>query len=164
MSATGNREFVKLARAATFSSSFCFFDEALGAEGSLQAYGSLYGPLASSESRMAAKKLGCNFRLVAYFEGPVDPMTGMIINLVDVDLCLKEVVGKLDHFHLNDLQPFRGVAPTPERIAIHCYEDLTRVLSEKANQGKLLSQAGVPRVAMVRLFSGEDSWVDFPSL
>lgn len=97
------------------------------------------------------KGLGFNYRLEAYFEGEVDPLTGMIINLVDIDRFLKELTDQLDHRVLNDLPIFKGMVPTAERIALFCLRELQRLLNDSGLKG---------RVVKVRLHEGDGFWVD----
>lgn len=89
-----------------------------------------YGALA----RLAG--LGFNYRLEAYFEGEIDPLTGMVENLADVDRWMKLITDQLDHQLLNELKAFSSMpsgVPTTERVAAHCFHELQRIMrSEKA--------------------------------
>lgn len=105
----------------------------------------------SSGQQSRFKGLGYNYRFEAYFEGEIDPLTGMIINLVDIDRWLKTLTDQLDHQVLNDLPAFAGVTPTAERIALYCLRELERLLSESGQKG---------RVVKVRLHEGDGFWVD----
>lgn len=44
---------------------------------------------------------GHTYRLEVYIGGDVDPVTGMILNYFLLDACVKPIVDKLDHVHLN---------------------------------------------------------------
>lgn len=63
---------------------------------------------------------GHNYRLEVTVSGPVDPVTGMVMNLADLDRILKEVVVEpLDHSFLNfDVEHFATVVPTCENIVL----------------------------------------------
>jgi 6-pyruvoyltetrahydropterin/6-carboxytetrahydropterin synthase len=63
---------------------------------------------------------GHNYRLEVTVAGPVDPVTGMVMNLADLDRILKEVVVEpLDHSFLNfDIPHFADVVPTCENIVL----------------------------------------------
>lgn len=94
---------------------------------------------------------GHNYEVEAYFEGPVDPTTGMILNLVDVDLMLKEVLAPLDGKNLNEEVPaFKDRVPTTEAIASYIFERLTAAVG----------QFDGVRLVRVRLFEFDDLWVD----
>lgn len=62
---------------------------------------------------------GHNFTLEVAVEGEMDPATGMVVNLTDLDRVLREEVdAPLDHRNLNlDVPAFREVAPTAENVA-----------------------------------------------
>lgn len=55
--------------------------------------------------------------------GPVEPDTGMVVNLRHVDDVLRrEFVSAVDHKHLNrDVDFLRGVMPTAENIALAAF-------------------------------------------
>lgn len=145
-SASGSvRPSVRLVRAWGFSASHRYFNSALTEEENRKLYGSLY----------REKGFGHNFRMEAHVEGPIDPLTGMIVNLVDIDRWLKEVTDELDHQHLNALPFFQGGAPTPERIALFLFQEIQkRMKRERASDDPV-------RLLKVRLYEGQDGlWVD----
>jgi 6-pyruvoyltetrahydropterin/6-carboxytetrahydropterin synthase len=63
---------------------------------------------------------GHNYRLEVTVGGPVDPVTGMVMNLADLDRLLRDqVVDVLDHSFLNyDVDHFATVVPTCENIVL----------------------------------------------
>ena len=65
---------------------------------------------------------GHNYVLEVRVGGEVDPETGMVCNLVELDACVrKEVLEVFDYTNLN-LQPcFEGVVPTTENVCIEIY-------------------------------------------
>ena len=58
--------------------------------------------------------------------GPVDPETGVLLNLTDLKKIIREkVTDRFDHKHLNmDVEEFRNLNPTAENIAIVIWEIL----------------------------------------
>jgi 6-pyruvoyltetrahydropterin/6-carboxytetrahydropterin synthase len=61
---------------------------------------------------------GHNYVLEVSAEGPVDPLTGMVVNIKDVDAELKKLLAPLDHRMLNVALPeFADGVPTTERLA-----------------------------------------------
>jgi 6-pyruvoyltetrahydropterin/6-carboxytetrahydropterin synthase len=74
---------------------------------------------------------GRNYAAYFVFAGPVDPATGMLINISEI----KERAGRIvrqrfDHKFLNDDNPsFRAVAPTVENIARQLYLDVASLFS-----------------------------------
>lgn len=61
---------------------------------------------------------GHNYVLDVAVSGPLDPATGMITNLADLDAFLeREVLAEFDHVYLNEQVPaFRSLVPTAENI------------------------------------------------
>lgn len=66
-----------------------------------------------------ASGYGHNYALEVAVEGEIDPVDGMVLNLVDLDRILKEEVDRpLDHRNLNEEIPeFRETVPTAENLA-----------------------------------------------
>jgi 6-pyruvoyltetrahydropterin/6-carboxytetrahydropterin synthase len=57
----------------------------------------------------------------------VDPVSGMICNLVDLDECVQqEVIDKFDHENLNTLPEFSRLVPTSENLAEQIFHILRR--------------------------------------
>ncbi len=62
---------------------------------------------------------GHNYVAQVTFSGPVDPETGMVVNLADLDAFAAEnLVAKFDHTNLNTLALFAEEVPTTENLAI----------------------------------------------
>lgn len=58
-------------------------------------------------------------------KGPIDPRTGMVVNLVEVNRTLKAVVGVLNATHLNDDHPaFQERVPTTEWLTLVLWDRL----------------------------------------
>ena len=71
----------------------------------------VFGPCSSEH--------GHNYVVEVTVAGPVDPETGMVANLKDVDRVLRrEFIDLVDHKHLNrDVECLRGIVPTAENVA-----------------------------------------------
>lgn len=96
---------------------------------------------------------GHNYELEAYFEGPVDPVTGMILNLTDVDKLLDETLVPVAGKHLNfEVARFRDQVPTTEALASYLFDRLKVRLS--------MSPFKDVQLARLRLYECEDLWVD----
>ncbi|TMD11158.1 MAG: 6-carboxytetrahydropterin synthase [Chloroflexi bacterium] len=69
---------------------------------------------------------GHNYRLEVTVEGPIDPSTGMVLDLRRLHEAVQELVlDKVDHRHLNSEVDFlRGVIPTTENLARCIYQQL----------------------------------------
>ena len=69
---------------------------------------------------------GHNYVVEVTVGGPVDPDTGMVVNLKQVDAALRRhFVDAVDHRHLNrDVEFLRGIVPTAENVAIAAFRQL----------------------------------------
>ena len=69
---------------------------------------------------------GHNYVVEVTVSGPVDPDTGMVINLKQVDSILRrQFIDVVDHRHLNrDVDFMLGVIPTAENIARAAFDRL----------------------------------------
>jgi len=70
---------------------------------------------------------GHNYRLEVTVSGPVDPATGMVCNLVELDgFVQKEILERFGHQNLNTLSEFASEVPTTENLCVQIYEILQR--------------------------------------
>jgi len=69
---------------------------------------------------------GHNYILEVLVSGKIDPATGMIANLADLDgFVEREVLEPFDHKSLNeDVDAFRGTVPTTENLCIEIFRRL----------------------------------------
>jgi 6-pyruvoyltetrahydropterin/6-carboxytetrahydropterin synthase len=69
---------------------------------------------------------GHNYTVEISVSGDVDPATGMIANLADLDSFVqREVLEPFDHRSLNDeVEAFRGEVPTTENLCLEIYRRL----------------------------------------
>lgn len=65
---------------------------------------------------------GHNYALEVTVAGQVDPRTGMVCNLVDLDSFVnKKILERFDHQNLNTLTDFQRVVPTTENLCVAVY-------------------------------------------
>ena len=65
---------------------------------------------------------GHNYTVEVTVRGPVDPTTGMVTNLADLDAFANQhLLDPFDHQNLNTLPLFATVVPTTENLAIALY-------------------------------------------
>lgn len=75
---------------------------------------------------------GHNYVVEAFVEGPIDQVTGMIADVIDIDRILKAIAAPLDHRFLNlDVAEFRDVIPTTENLALYFHRKVATALAEK---------------------------------
>lgn len=67
---------------------------------------------------------GHNYILEVTVEGEVDPVTGMVINLAELDQAVDQtIIEKFDHKNLNlDTEEFKGLNPTAEVMTVVFWE------------------------------------------
>jgi 6-pyruvoyltetrahydropterin/6-carboxytetrahydropterin synthase len=80
-----------------------------------------------------ARVHGHTYTLEVEIQGGKLNHLGMLIDCYDVKKHLKLIVDQIDHYHLNDLEPFKTVNPTAENIATWIFEQI----SEKLNTDNL---------------------------
>lgn len=84
---------------------------------------------------------GHNYRLFVTVSGPVDPVTGFLVDLGALDLLVTDrVVEKLDHQHLNAaLEEFQdgGAIPSSENLLAWIYRQLDGELPPRVRLAKL---------------------------
>ena len=71
---------------------------------------------------------GHNYRVRVTVEGPQLDFIGLLVDFVQVKQVIREVMGRLDHQFMNDLEPFKTVNPSAENVAKYFYEEITRQL------------------------------------
>ena len=107
---------IELGRRYRFSASHRLHSEKLSEEENLRVYGKCNNPYGH----------GHNYVVEVNVSGTVDPATGMIANLADLDdFVEKEVIEAFDHKSLNeDVAAFREFVPTTENVCKEIYQRL----------------------------------------
>ena len=98
-----------------------------------------------------ARQHGHNYRLEVTVRGEIDAVTGMVVDLKDIqDVLEREVMDRFDHRDLNrDTPYFEKLVPTPENFVRVIRELLVEALP-----------AGV-QLDRLRLQPDLDTWVDW---
>jgi 6-pyruvoyltetrahydropterin/6-carboxytetrahydropterin synthase len=120
-----------LSRRYLLSASHRLYSEAYSEEKNRAVYGKCSNPHGHGHNYVVEVTVG----------GRVDPVTGMVCNLTDLDSCVqKNVIDRFDHTNLNFDERFSDEVPTTENlcIAIHdllaehfVHADLERVRVEE---------------------------------
>ncbi len=101
-----------LTRRYWFSASHRLHSDEMSAEENQAVYGKCNNPHGH----------GHNYALEVTVAGQVDPRTGMVCNLADLDSFVKEnILERFDQQNLNMLLPFQGVVPTTENLCVEVY-------------------------------------------
>ncbi len=68
---------------------------------------------------------GHNYAVEVTVAGQVDPATGMVCNLADLDAFVEgNILERFGHQNLNTLAAFQGVVPTTENLCVRVYDIL----------------------------------------
>ena len=107
---------IELGRRYHFAASHRLHNPSLSEEENTRLYGKCNNPYGH----------GHNYVLEVVVSGDVDPTTGMIANLADLDgFVEREVLEPFDHKSLNeDVDVFRGTVPTTENLCIEIFRRL----------------------------------------
>lgn len=74
---------------------------------------------------------GHNYRVRITIEGEaVDPVTGLLVDFVEVKRILRQTMAYLDHQFINDLPPFTELNPSAENIAKYFCDEVGKGLAE----------------------------------
>ncbi len=96
---------------------------------------------------------GHNYILEAYFTGEINPQTGLLVNLIDIEPLLKAIVAEFDHKHLNFNHPhFKDLVPTTENMAAYLWQKIRAALP-------ILNIASL-ELCKIKLFEDQDLWVE----
>ena len=103
---------VHLSRRYHFSASHRLHVDALSPEDNRATFGKCNNPFGH----------GHNYVVEVTLAGPVDPVTGMVTNLADLDsFAQREMLDLFDHANLNTLECFRDLVPTTENLCIELW-------------------------------------------
>jgi 6-pyruvoyltetrahydropterin/6-carboxytetrahydropterin synthase len=114
---------VELGRRYRFAASHRLHTDRLSEEENVRVFGKCANPFGH----------GHNYVLEVSVSGDVDPATGMIANLADLDgFVRREVLDEFDHHSMNEDAPaFRDVVPTTENLCIEIFKRLKRFSKAK---------------------------------
>jgi 6-pyruvoyltetrahydropterin/6-carboxytetrahydropterin synthase len=72
---------------------------------------------------------GHNWKVEAEVEATALNEIGMAIDFKDIKKEVRAIAAELDHYYLNDLEPFKEINPTAEHIARYFYQELAARLN-----------------------------------
>src|SRR5579863_5707689 len=120
-----------LTRRYRFSASHRLHSDAMSAEENQSTYGKCNNPYGH----------GHNYFLEVTISGPVDPATGMVCNLGNLDgFVEREVLSRYHLENLNTLQEFAQLVPTTENLSVEIYEILQRGFQKAHLEGVRLEE------------------------
>lgn len=93
---------------------------------------------------------GHNYRVQITVEGEKLNRIGLLVDFVELKRVVREVVEKLDHQFINDLEPFTVINPSAENMAKYFYDEVS--VRMKA------PDADVPtRIAQIKIWETDTS-------
>ena len=93
---------------------------------------------------------GHNYRVQITVEGEKLNRIGLLVDFVELKKAVREVVDRLDHQFINDLEPFTTINPSAENMAKYFYDEVTRRLD--IDQGEAPS-----RVSQIKVWETDTS-------
>ena len=73
---------------------------------------------------------GHNYRVQITLEGPELDHIGLLVDFTHVKRVMRELIKRLDHQFINDLEPFTTVNPSAENMAKYFFEEVSKELKE----------------------------------
>jgi 6-pyruvoyltetrahydropterin/6-carboxytetrahydropterin synthase len=86
---------------------------------------------------------GHSYRVELALDGPIDPVTGFVVDFFDVEAAFGPVLARLDHHTLNDIEGLEN--PTAELIALWIWDRV---------------RPDLPQLAQVKVFETPLSWAE----
>ena len=76
---------------------------------------------------------GHNYKVQITLAGEDLDHIGLLYDFKDLKAAMGEVVDRLDHQYLNDIEPFKAVNPSAENMAKYLYDETTARLRQGTN-------------------------------
>ncbi|MEJ2009282.1 MAG: 6-carboxytetrahydropterin synthase [Acidobacteriota bacterium] len=136
---------VSLTKRYRFSASHRLHNDALSAEENARVFGKCNSPYGH----------GHNYVIDVTVCGPVDPATGMVMDLTVLDQAVEQdILDRFDHTYLNlDVPNFEGKVPTTENLCVEIYHLLRQ---------RLEASEGSARLEKIRLEETSSNFFEFP--
>ncbi len=129
-----------LTRLVEFEASHRYWNPSFSKEENLRVFGKCVSPYGH----------GHNYRLQVTLSGPIDPLTGMVMNIKELDRILREVSSEFDHRFINSDHPaFQDQIPTTENLVSYIYGRLKEWLHLHSSSYRLV---------LVRLYEEPTLW------
>jgi 6-pyruvoyltetrahydropterin/6-carboxytetrahydropterin synthase len=87
---------------------------------------------------------GHSYRVELCLEGPVDPISGFVVDFFEIERVFTPLLARLDHHCLNEVEGLSN--PTAEHIAVWIWDRV---------------KPDLPQVAAVRVYETPYSWAEY---
>ncbi|NXO01375.1 PTPS synthase, partial [Rhinopomastus cyanomelas] len=118
--ATAGVRVARVSRSVSFSACHRLHSKSLSDEENLKLFGKCNNPNGH----------GHNYKVVVTVRGEIDPVSGMVMNLTDLNHWMQRAIMEpLDHKNLDkDVPYFADVVSTTENVAVFIWENLKKLL------------------------------------
>ena len=86
---------------------------------------------------------GHNYRVRVTIEGAYLASNGLLVDFVEVKKQLLEIIDRLDHQFINDIEPFTVLNPSAENLAKYFYDELSERLNGSTEVPVRLSEVRI---------------------
>ena len=139
------RDTVHLTRRYWFSASHRLHNPALAEGENLLVYGKCNNPGGH----------GHNYHVEITIAGPVNPQTGMVVDLAELDgMAEREILARFDQTNLNDDAAFAALVPTTENLCVQIH----RIVQERWRE---LPSAREARLERIRLEETSSNFFEY---
>ncbi|PNG27050.1 6-carboxytetrahydropterin synthase QueD [Methylocella silvestris] len=97
-----------------------------------------------AETHRCHRLHGHSYRVELELQGPVDPVTGFVVDFFDIEAAFGPLLARLDHHYLNEIEGLEN--PTAELIAIWIFERI---------------RGPLPQLSCVKVFETPDCWAEY---
>ena len=77
---------------------------------------------------------GHNYKVQITLHGERLDNIGLLFDFKDLKLAMNEIIDRLDHKFINDLEPFTELNPSAENMAKYFYEEIRGLLKERTDE------------------------------
>jgi 6-pyruvoyltetrahydropterin/6-carboxytetrahydropterin synthase len=92
---------------------------------------------------------GHNYKVRVTLAGEVLDKAGLLVDFKDLRDVMKQVIERLDHQMINDLEPFTTLNPSAENLAKYFYDETNSKLKRETN--------GLVRVKAVTIYETDET-------
>jgi 6-pyruvoyltetrahydropterin/6-carboxytetrahydropterin synthase len=92
---------------------------------------------------------GHNYRVQVTAEGDELNSIGLLVDFVELKRVVRQIVDRLDHQFINDLEPFTVINPSAENMAKYFYDEIV--------SGINLSEEIAVRISQVKIWETDTS-------
>ena len=93
---------------------------------------------------------GHNYKVQITVEGEQLNRIGLLVDFVELKRVVREVVDRLDHQFINDLEPFTVINPSAENMAKYFYDEVSKKMDGSNGEAST-------RIAQIKIWETDTS-------